>query len=66
MIFENLSSLIIPTKWCSDVNFIEKKKIISFYKLSFYGINYSRSIEKQLVITEGKTNIPVFFLFGEF
>lgn len=29
-----------------------EKKIISFYKLSLYGKHYSRSIEKQFVISE--------------
>lgn len=53
LIFENVSSVNIPSKWCFDINLNGEKKIISFYKLSLYGINYSRSIEKQLVISEG-------------
>jgi len=60
-IFENVSSVNIPSKWCFDINLNEEKKIISFYKLSLYGINYSRSIEKQLVISEGN-NLSFYFV----
>jgi len=58
-VIENLSAIIIPHNWCSDITVHRKKQILSFYKLCPYGITYSRSIEKQLVITEGKKYIVV-------
>lgn len=50
-VIENLSAITIPHNWCSDITVHGKKQILSFYKLCPYGITYSRSIEKQLVIT---------------
>jgi len=61
LIFENVSSVNIPSKWCFDINLNGEKKIISFYKLSLYGINYSRSNEKQLIISEGN-NLSFYFV----
>ncbi|VVC42399.1 Zinc finger, C2CH-type [Cinara cedri] len=55
-LFEDIlkNHLLISTlfKWCSDTFNHGKKKVVSFYKLSPFGINYSHSIEKQIVITE--------------
>lgn len=58
-VIENLSAITILHNWCSDITGNGKKQILSFYKLCPYGITYSRSIEKQLIITEGKKYIVV-------
>jgi len=57
-VIENLSAITIPHNRCSVITVHGKKQILSFYKLCPYGITYSCSIEKQLIITDGK-NIVV-------
>jgi len=53
-VIENQSAITIPHNWCSDIAVHVKKQMLSFYKLCPHGITYSRSIERQLIITEGK------------
>lgn len=61
IVLENLPSITIPYNWTFDISRYEQKQVISFYKLCTYGANYSRSIEKQLVIAEG--NVYFFISF---
>lgn len=41
--------------WFQDISFNEsnKKLTISYFKLGRYNSNYQRTIEKQLIITQG-------------
>lgn len=56
----NFSLINIPSEWYYHINLIRGKRLTSFYKISLYSVNYSRSIEKQLVISEGN-NLYYFF-----
>lgn len=49
----------LPPMWFQDISVNEsnKKLTISYFKLGRYNSNYQRTLEKQLIITQGKVTI---------
>jgi len=51
---EKISLLIVPPKWFTDISFHPKyEKVVVFHKLSLFKDDFSRYIEKQVVLTKG-------------
>jgi len=48
-----MSQINIPNKWQANVELVQNAYIIVFHKLSSFQNNFTRFIEKQLIITNG-------------
>lgn len=55
-LIDKVEEIELPSKWFKDVsvNEFDKKLTISFFKLGKYNTKYQRSIEKELIITQGQ------------
>lgn len=51
----------LPPKWFTDVllNNFEKKLSMSFFKLTEFNEDYGHNILKQLIVTQGKYDLPI-------
>jgi len=56
-VLEKLSLLTVPPKWFTDVSYHRKyEKVVAFQKLGLFKDDFSRFIEKQVVLTKGQFN----------
>jgi len=46
--------LIVPPKWFTDISYhLKYEKVVAFHKLGLYKDDFTRYIEKQVVLTKG-------------
>lgn len=52
-ILNKVDVLNIPPKWNHNIDRVNAKLVLIFYKLGPFNENFTRAIEKQLILTEG-------------